>query len=149
MSEAIRMPTGLAAVGAIAPPAESPAVEMPSGSIHIEKSAQLPVFLDLRSDSLLSGWAVIRNGRASLDEGIRKAGLQFFFMAGNIGTSAFGFDQTKTLRAALNKLVTSVTSRNCNSFEINSVTSKVFLGITRVTVSAHARHLQQGPVCFE
>jgi len=34
------------------------------------------------------------------------------------------------------------------SFEIMQVTSKQFLGVFRVSVAAHARHLQQGLVCF-
>ncbi len=119
-----------------------------AGSIHIDAGGQLPKFLSLRTQSLLNSWPVITNVRSTFDAEIRKAGWVFFFMAGKIEKTAFGFDKRKTLHTALNRLTRSVRSQKCNSFEITGVTSKHFLGMSSVSVSAHARHLQRGQVCL-
>jgi hypothetical protein len=119
-----------------------------AGSIHIDAGGQLPKFLSLRTQSLLNSWPVVTNVRSTFEAEIKKAGWVFFFMAGKIERSAFGFDKRKTLKAALNRLTISVRSQKCNCFEIMDVTSKQFLGISRVSVSAHARHLQRGQVCL-
>jgi hypothetical protein len=119
-----------------------------AGSIHIDAGGQLPKFLSLRTQSLLNSWPVITNVRSTFEAEIRKAGWVFFFMAGKIEKTAFGFDKRKTLHTALNRLTRSVRSQKCNSFEIMDVTSKHFLGMSWVSVSAHARHLQRGQVCL-
>jgi hypothetical protein len=119
-----------------------------AGSIHIDAGGQLPKFLSLRTQSLLNSWPMITNVRSTFDAEIRKAGWVFFFMAGKIEKTAFGFDKRKTLHTALNRLTRSVRSQKCNSFEIMDVTSKHFLGMSSVSVSAHARHLQRGQVCL-
>jgi hypothetical protein len=121
------------------------------GSIHVERSAQLPAFLQFDGDPFLKGWSVLRNLRSTLEVETAKAGWTCFFMAGKIEESSFGFNRRKTLASAMRRLATRVKSDNCNSFEIMHVTSKRFLGIFRVTVAAHARHLQEAtgsPVCF-
>jgi hypothetical protein len=119
-----------------------------AGSIHIDAGGQLPKFLSLRTQSLLNSWPAITNVRSTFEAEIRKAGWVFFFMAGKIEKTAFGFDKRKTLHTALNRLTRSVRSQKCNSFEITDVTSKHFLGMSWVSVSAHARHLQRGQVCL-
>jgi hypothetical protein len=119
-----------------------------AGNIYVEASGLLPGFLTLRSQSLLNSWPVITNVRSTFEAEIKKAGWVFFFMAGKIEKTAFGFDKRKTLRTALNRLTRAVRSQKCNSFEILRVTSKEFLGMSWVSVSAHARHLQEGLVCL-
>ena len=121
---------------------------MQPGSIHIEQSAQLPKFLRLNSDSLLKGWSEITNVRSTLEAEATKAGWISFFMAGKVERAALGFNREKTLGAALSSLAKCVRSGHCNSFEIADVTTEQFLGVFRVTVAAHVRHLQQGWVCF-
>lgn len=129
---------------------------MQAGSIHVERSARLPAFLQFGVDPIggelmLKGWSVLRNVRSTLDAEIQKAGWISFFMAGKIERTSFGVDRQKTLSAALGRLAKYVKSENCNSFEIIDVTSKKFLGVVRVTVAAHARRLQElkeSMVCF-
>jgi len=120
---------------------------MNAGSIHIEHSGKLPAFLRL-GNSLLKGWSEITNVRSTLDAEITRAGWVSFFMAGKVEKVALGLDREKTLGVALNRLAKSIRSGNCNSFEIMHVKTRHFLGVFRVTVAAHARHLQQGSVCF-
>lgn len=121
---------------------------MEPGSIHVERSARLPAFLQFGGDPLLNGWSVLRNVLSTLEAETAKAGWTSFFMAGKIEKTSFGFNRRKTLGAAMKRLATRVKSENCNSFEILEVTSKHFLGIFRITVSAHARRLQEGSVQF-
>jgi hypothetical protein len=124
---------------------------MEAGSIHVEQSASLPDFLQLAGDALLKGWSVLGNVRATLEEETAKAGWISFFMAGIIKKTSFGVDRQKTLGAALGRLARQVKSQNCNSFEIMHVTTQKFLGVLRVTVTAHARQLQEvreSMVCF-
>lgn len=127
---------------------DAPEAGLGVGSIHVEASGLLPQFLVLRSQSLLNSWPLVTNVRSTFDAEIRKAGWVFFFMAGKIEKTAFGFDKRKTLRTALSRLTRSVRSQKCNCFEIMDVTSKHFLGMSWVSVSAHARHLQKGMVCL-
>ncbi len=84
--------------------------------------------------------------RRSFEKTIQAAGWTFFFMAGEIKTTVFGFDRQKALRAALQRLIRDVKSQHCNSIEITRVTGKSFLSVPYVNVSAHPRHLQQGIV---
>jgi hypothetical protein len=117
---------------------------METGSIHIQQSPRLPGFLRLGSDSLLKGWAEITNIRSTLDAETTKAGWISFFMAGTVEKAAFGLNRARTLGTALSRLAKCVRSGGCNSFEIAYVTTEQFLGVFRVTVVAHARHLQEG-----
>ena len=128
---------------------------MEAGTIHVERSARLPAFLQFGVEPiagvLLKGWSVLRNVRSTLDAEILKAGWTSFFMAGKIERTSFGVDQQKTLSAALGRVARYVKSENCNGFEIMHVTTRRFLGIVRVTVAAHARRLQEineSMVCF-
>jgi hypothetical protein len=114
----------------------------------METSPDLPGFLQFDGDSLLKGWSAVRNLRSTFETEIAKAGWVCFFIAGKIEKIAFGFNQQKTLGAALKQLVKSVKSGNCNSFEIVQVTTKRFLGVFRVDVAAHALRLQKGSVFF-
>lgn len=126
------------------------------GSLHFERSANLPAFLDFGGDPIaggtaLKGWSVLRNVRSTLEAETAKAGWISFFMAGIIEKTSFGIDRQKTLAAAMRQLAGFVKSEHCNSFEIMHVTSQHFLGVFRVTVAAHARHLQklkESLVCF-
>ena len=118
------------------------------GIILIESDARRPVSLVLLSSSFLNGWGVVGNDRSILEKEMKDAGWILFFMAGQIKTTVFGFDEEKTLPAALKRLAGKVKAQNCNSFEITRITRSSFLGVSRVNVSAHARHLQKGLVCF-
>jgi hypothetical protein len=122
-----------------------------AGSIHIERSANLPKFLQFGGDPLLKGWSVVRNLRSTLEAETADAGWISFFMAGTIERAAFGFTRQKALSAVLKRLAGRVKAGNCNSFEIMAVTTRQFPGVFRVTIAAHARRLQEvreGSVCF-
>src|ERR1035437_6793085 len=117
-----------------------------AGSILIQEGTHLLNSQPLERESHSSGWAVVENSRWAFEKEVREAGWTFFFMAGEIRATVFGFDRQKTLRAALNRLIANVKSQNCNSIEITQVTGKSFLKLPYVSVCAHPRHLQKGMV---
>ena len=115
-----------------------------AGSILVQASARLPDALRLHSESDANGWAAIEDTRSAFEKAIGEAGWTFFFMAGEIQATAFGFDKPKALRTALKRLIAEVRSQHCNSIEISQVTDKSFLGLPYTRVTAHLRHLQKG-----
>jgi hypothetical protein len=115
-----------------------------AGSILIEKHTHLPEAMRLQSEPDSSGWVPLNGTRPTFEKEVQEAGWTFFFMAGEIRATAFGFDRQKMVRTALQRLMTNVKSHHCNSIEITQVTAKSFLKVPYVTLSAHARHLQKG-----
>ena len=115
-----------------------------AGNILVQEGTNLPKSLLVETDSHSNGWAAAKDYPSVFEKTVEEAGWTFFFMAGEIKTTVFGFDKQKALRAALKRLITDVKSRDCNSIEITRVVVKSFLRIPYLTVSAHARHLQKG-----
>ncbi len=64
-------------------------------------------------------------------------------MAATIKVIVFGFDRQKALRRAVKQVLATVKSRRFNGAEMTHVAVKRFLGMPYVTVSAHARHIQE------
>jgi len=117
-----------------------------AGSIWVEEGTHLPKSILLPSESNANGWAAVKDMRSTFEKAIQAAGWTFFFMAGEIKTTVFGFDRQKALCTALKRLIMDVKSQHCNSIEITGVMSKSFLGLPYVSISAHPRHLQVGLV---
>ena len=117
------------------------------GTILIEAGTRMPATLQLELEPGSGGWATVENlNRYDLEKKLKDAGWNFFYMAGRIQATAFGFDRQKTLRVALQRVITNVKSQRCNSLEVTKVTAKSFLTVPYVTVSAHSRHIQEGRV---
>ena len=115
-----------------------------TGSLFIDEGARLPGSLLLQREPHSSGWATVTNVRSTFEKEIPDAGWTFFFMAGEIKTTVFGFDRQKALSTALNRLIANVKAQKCNSIEITQVLVNSFLKVPYVSVTAHPRHLQQG-----
>jgi hypothetical protein len=115
-----------------------------AGSILVETSGHLPKSLGLRRGSRTDGWAGIEDGRPGFEKTIQEDGWSYFFMAGEIKATAFGFDRQKRLGAALQRLITHAKAQHSNSLEISTVTDKSFLSVPYVSVTAHVRHFQKG-----
>ena|SRR2546421_12936019 len=115
-----------------------------TGSILIEDGACMPDSLRLEGSPYSSGWRSVSNlGLNELDAAIHKAGWTFFFMAGEIKITSFGFDKNSAMRRAVKRVITDVESHKCNCVEITEVSAKSFLGMPYVNVSAHSRHIQE------
>jgi hypothetical protein len=115
-----------------------------AGSIFIDGDARLPNSDLLQREPHASGWSQVTSVRSTFGKEIPGAGWTFFFMAGEIKTTVFGFDRAKALATALSRLIASVKDQKCNCIEITEITDKSFLKLPYVSVSAHGRHLQKG-----
>jgi len=113
------------------------------GSILIEQGAHMPESLRLESVPYSRGWTSVSNDLNELDTEINRAGWTFFFMAGEIKITAFGFDKEAAVRRAVKRAITSVEAQKCNCLEITEVSANSFMGMPYVNISAHARHIQE------
>jgi hypothetical protein len=117
-----------------------------AGSILVEQNTFLPAPLGLESGTTESGWARITNNptRQQLETKLASAGWAFFYMAGKIKSSGFGFDRASMIQAALKRLIAIVKLQNCNCLEIDAIRTRSFLGLPYISLSAHSRHIQDG-----
>ena len=116
------------------------------GSILVEQNTILPESLGLENGVTGSGWARVTDNpdRHQLETKLTAAGWAFFYMAGKIRTTAFGFEKTRMIQAALKRLIAIVKLQNCNCLEIDSIRTRSFLGFPYISLSAHSRHIQNG-----
>jgi hypothetical protein len=120
-----------------------------TGTILIEEGTVLPESLQFESEPYSNGWRLVKNlDGYGLDRKIREAGWTFFYMAAEVNATAVGFDVEKTRRRAIRKVIAYMKSDRSNCLEITQVAVKRFWGLPYVTVSAHARHIQESNVLF-
>jgi hypothetical protein len=117
-----------------------------TGTILIEDGTLLPKSLRLEGEAYSTGWTSVSNVRHDFEKAINQAGWTFFFLAGTIQSTVFGFDKQKAVHTAVKRIITNVESQNCNCLEITGITLKSFLGMPYACVSAHSRHIQGSPV---
>jgi len=118
------------------------------GAILVAKSAPLPEQWRLENDATESGWGPLWNNLDGhqLEKELTTEGWTFFYMAGRIKATAFGFDREKMVHTALKRLIANTRLQNCNCLEIDEVAPHSFLGMPYVSISAHSRHIQKGLV---
>jgi hypothetical protein len=66
-----------------------------AGTILLEPGARLPNSMRLQGEPDSSGWATLNGARAAFEKEVQEAGWNFFFMAGEIKATVFGFDRQK------------------------------------------------------
>jgi len=99
----------------------------------------------IKGASYLNGWNSITDlERRGLAKQLDEAGWTFFYMAGQVKTSAFGFDKEKRMRTAVRRAIRDARLQKCNCLEIDQVKTKSFLGLPYVSVFAHSRQIQNG-----
>jgi hypothetical protein len=118
------------------------------GSILVAKNTLLPEPLGLENDLSKRGWTRVKNNpdRQELGKELAHAGWSFFFMAGAIRATAFGFDRPRMIEAALKRLIAIVRRQKCNCLEIDAIATRSFWGMPYISMSAHSRHIQNGLV---
>jgi hypothetical protein len=124
-----------------------------AGTIFLREGTPLPDTLQLESESYLPGWRLVKNLAAlGLDRKLQEAGWNFFCLAGDRNATVFGFGEEKTTHKAVERVLANRSFKNFNVLEITRVSSGVskrFLGVTRVTLSAHSRHIQKSVFLVE
>jgi len=90
------------------------------------------------------GWSSITNfTSAQLGKEIDSAGWSFFYMAGEIHTSGFGFNDQSRTDHAVSQVIDAVRQEHCNCLEITQMMRRSFLGLPCTSLVAHARHIQR------
>ena len=119
------------------------------GDILIRSDALLPRSLQLAGQAFTEGWKRVASAdRRELDRQIKDAGWTFFYLAGEIKATAFGHDE-KAVRRAIDRVLTAPESAQFNCMEISSWKSIRILGMPFVTVTAHARQIQEGATLLQ
>ena len=116
-----------------------------SGTVLIRENTLLPAGLAVESEVFLPDWRVVKNlDRSTLARNIEGVNWNVFYLAGEIRATVLGRNQPGTLRRAVKCVLAKQEGQKFNSLEITKVVSKRFLGIPFMSVTAHARHIQQG-----
>ena len=116
-----------------------------AGTILIREDTRLPANLSIESETFLPRWRVVKSlDRSTLARNIEGVNWNFFYLAGEIRATVLGRNQPRTLRRAVKCVLAKQGGQKFNSLEITKVVSKRFLGIPFMSVTAHARHIQQG-----
>jgi hypothetical protein len=118
------------------------------GTILIKEGTPLPETLRAESEPCAPGWQLVKDlDGFGFDRKFREAGWTFFRLAGQLGATVFGIDEQKTLSRAVEQVLAKLEPAESNCLEIMRVatgTSKHFLGVCYVTVSAQSRQIQAG-----
>jgi hypothetical protein len=117
-----------------------------SGTILMEKGVLSPGCFQLEDDAHPNAWMSVTHNLSphELEKELAASGWTFFFMAGAIRMTAFGFDRARMIHAALKRLITNVRQQKCNCLEIDDIATHSWLGMPYVSISAHPRHIQKG-----
>lgn len=83
----------------------------------MEKNTLLPQPLRLDKEPQTWGWTAVWNNldRHELEKALAIAGWTFFYMAGKIRTTAFGFQRQRMIHAALKRLIAHVKSKGATA----------------------------------
>lgn len=118
--------------------------EIGRGSVLVKPGTSLPdsVTTSLRRVGL---WNMIASDGFTLARVLTKENLHFSFVVPAITKISWKRTREKALRAAVGKLVQEVMANNFNAVEVTSVVTRQVLGMTRVQVTGHARHISDSP----
>src|SRR5437660_9017401 len=95
-----------------------------TGTILIKEGTLLPEAVRFESESCAPGWRLVQNlDGYELGRKVQDAGWTFFWLAGEIGATVFGFDELKTLRRAVEQILANLESSEFNSLEIMRLAS--------------------------
>ena len=122
-----------------------PAVSLiKEGSVLMLSGTPTPESVPLHLKPYWQSWKVIANSDGHLlDQDLRKAGWNFFFIAGVVHGYVLGNGSASTVRRALRRIAAKVKSASFNCIQVTDVTVGRFLGIPYLRVSAYSRHIQK------
>ena len=114
-----------------------------AGTMIIKDGTQTPESLVLDTKSYSAGWSsIVKTTSAQLGRDLESAGWTFFYMAAEIRTSGFGFNDESRTDGAVAHVIDAVRLEKCNCLEITQIRRRSFLGLPYTSVVAHARHIQ-------
>jgi hypothetical protein len=114
------------------------------GDILLDDRPQIHQALGLESEPFSGSWSRVKTlDRSSLDQQIRGAGWNLFFIPGEVKAVVFGVIKAGKIEDAVTRILKKIRCRNFNCLEVASIDSKRFLGMRYAIVSAHSLHIQQ------
>jgi len=114
------------------------------GSILIQGSTLMPDSMWLESEKCLDGWIVVKNlDGIRLGRKVREAGWTLSPIADEMQATAFGLDAGKITRRAIQQILAKLKPAKFNCLQITQVALNHFLGLSHVSVSAHAQHIRE------
>ncbi|HEU5400781.1 MAG TPA: hypothetical protein VFU86_05455 [Terriglobales bacterium] len=120
-------------------------IEIEVGSLLLRAGLQGPDTFLIHTTSYSAQWDVVvgQDGFA-LERALGAAGWHLMYLAGAVHAIAFGRREGKNARLAVDRVLAKIRKQDFNAAEVDEISTKHFLGIPYVSVSANARHLQQG-----
>lgn len=110
------------------------------GTMLIADSTRTPQSVQLATERYTAGWSSITEfTSAQLDRALEQAGWTFFYMAGAIRASGFGFNDQSATDRAMAHVVHAAKRQNCNCLEITQIRRRPYLGLSYTSLVAHAR----------
>jgi len=118
--------------------------KMKNGTLIIAEGTVVPDELKLESHPYAESWRIVTNYEGyGLNRHLSRAGWTFLYMAQELKVTAFGFATERTFRKAFTTILKKLHSPKFNCLEIIEATPRRFLGFPYVSVSGHARLIQQ------
>ena len=114
------------------------------GDVLLDDRPQIHQALGLESEPFSGSWSRVKTiDRSFLDQQIRAAGWNLFFIPGEVKAVIFGALKAGKIQGAVTRILKKLRSRNFNCLEVAAIDTKRFLGMRYAIVSAHSLHLQQ------
>src|SRR5271157_339076 len=106
--------------------------------------SECPQMVGLETEPYWGRWSTVTaaDGMA-LDDKIRAAGWNFFFIASQVKVTFFGALGARKIQDALQRILGKVSQQHFNGLEVTGIVAKRFLGVPYAIVSAHSRHAQK------
>ena len=122
-----------------------PAVSLiKEGSVLMLSGTPTPECVPLHLKPYYKAWKVIANSEGHvLDRDLRRAGWNFFFIAGVVRGYVLGNGSASAVKRALRRIAAKVKSAGFNCIQVSDVEVGKFLGIPYLRVSAYSRHIQK------
>ena len=117
------------------------------GTVMVQTGTFIPDSVGVQKEIFCPGWQAITNLNGDdLDRQIRGKNWNFFFVSGELQGTSWGSWNGSTVRSAAIRVLRKTQATRLNGFEITGIHQRRFLGIPRVVVTGHSRHLQKSPV---
>ena len=119
-------------------------IDIEAGSLLLRAGLQGPDTFLISTTSYSAQWdVVVGQDGFGLERALRAAGWHLMCLAGTVSAIAFGRSEGKNARLAVDRVLAQIRKLDFNAAEVVEISTKHFLGIPYLSVSANARHLQQ------
>lgn len=120
-------------------------IDIEAGSLMLRTGVQGPDSILVSTTSYSRKWDVV-TGRDvfATERAVRAAGWHLMCLGGAVRAMAFGRSEGTNARRAVDRVLAKIRKQDFNAAEVVEISTKHFLGIPYLSVSANARQLQQG-----